>query len=109
MEDNVLNPFSSLIPYYGASFLLFNGQRDVEISDNDNVSQAVLAKKQIKGISVAAFFRKNVRNIHIKETYLLTGDPVKNICEDPVVAAFFFDQFKFGRIPESGYSSRGPF
>ena len=43
VEDNVLYPFSSLIPYYGASFLLFNGQRDVEISGNDDVSWTVLA------------------------------------------------------------------
>ena len=63
MEDNVLYPFSSLVPYYGAPFLLFSGKRDVEIASDENVSRSVLAKKQIKGVPAAAFFRKKVRNI----------------------------------------------
>ena len=52
---------------------------------------------------------KEVRNVNIKKTYLLAGVQVKEICEDPVIAAFFFDQFKFGRIPKGGNSTGGPF
>ena len=43
VEDNVLYPFSSLIPYWRTSFLLFNGQGDVEITCYDDISGIVQA------------------------------------------------------------------
>ena len=58
VEDNVLYQLSSLIPYYGSPFLLFDGERDVEITCNNNIFWAVLAKSRLKGVPAAAFISK---------------------------------------------------